>query len=222
MDYTTLIAAKSTAGSVANWLNSAQLTAAAPTIVSDAEAIIYRRLRHWRMTVETTGSMSLANDFIAPPDTASNPFLEAKSLFITGVNFAKLTMKTEQEVKASYVYDGNGNRVASQPMVFYQTMVAGAPALKFDNIPDQTYPYELVIYQQPTPLATSITNFLTNQYPRLMRAACMVGAAEFMKDVGAGNYDRTYWEQIVDAEILIAQYESDRSEHSVEGAAIVL
>ena len=39
-------------------------------------------------------------------------------------------------------------------------------------------------YFQSLPLlsATNQTNFLTNRYPQLMRAACMTSAADFMKD----------------------------------------
>lgn len=216
MDYTTLTADKNTAGSIANWANSSQLQAAASTIVAEAEAFIYRRLRHWQMLVEVNGvSMATGNDNIGVPAN----FLEVKSFYITGVNFAKLTLKTEEEVKAAYQYDGSGNRVNQQPEIFY----FNSTQIKFDSPPDQDYPYEFVYYGQPTPLsASNPTNFLTATYPRLMRCACMSQASEFMKDAGMGNYDRTYWDQAALAEIDAAQTESDRSRRAIEVGMILV
>ena len=220
MDYNTLTSSVTTAGSIANWLNSGQLQSAAPTIVTEAEAIIYRKLRHWRMLVENTTLKTATNvDYVALPDTG-NSFLEMKSLYITGVNFKKLTMKTEQEVKAAYSYDGNGNREQAQPSIYYVAVIAiggsQVPCAKFDTVPDQVYPLETVFYQQPVTIATALTNWLTNLYPRLLRCALMAQASEFMKDAGVGNYDRTYWEQSTLAELQMAQEESDRAMRATE------
>lgn len=208
MDYTTLIGSSTTSGSLSNWINQAQVQTAASAIITDAESWIYTRLRHWRMLVETPANMVIGTDSIPLPSDATTPYLETKSLYITGINFQKLVMKTEEEVKASYGYDGTGARVQQMPMIFYQS----ASLLKFDSPPDQTYAYELVAYQRPIALSTSLTNFLTAQYSRLLRAACMIGVCEFNKN----QDDKTYWVQVAMNELDIAQAESDRGQRALE------
>lgn len=213
-NYTTLIASSSTAGSIANWLNSSQLVNGAPTIVAESESQIYRRLRHWRMIPpQATGVLSVSNQFLAQPAD----YLEVKVLYITGVNYQKLTMKTAEEVMASYSYDGNGNPVPQQPSIFYSDQVN----FNFDTLPDQAYPYSLLYYQQPAPLATSITNFLTAYYPRMLRCSLMIGAAEFMKDIGQGNIDRSYWVNEFEKELMDAQEESDRQARATEAGMVL-
>lgn len=209
MDYNVLTASSSTNGSIANWANHAAVQNASQTILEEAQSFIYRRLRHWKMLTSTTGSIVLNNDYIGLP----SDFLEDKVLMITGVNATKLTRKTIQEVTGSYIYDGNGNRVSSIPNIYSH----GSTNIQLDTPADQTYPYLLWYFQQLAPLSSSnTTNFLTSTYPRLVRCACMIGAAEFMKDAGLGNYDRTYWEQQANDEIDMANIESDKSQRSVE------
>lgn len=215
MDYNSLVGSTTTAGSVAQWINHSSAQAAAPTILAEAESFIYRRLRHWKMTSETTGAFVIGNDYLTLP----TDYLEDRTLYITGVNFGRLRRKTLETVKAGYQYDGTGTRVNQRPNIFYNN----ATQFKFDSPSDQTYPYELVYYAQPAALSVSnTTNFLTILYPELVRQAVMVGAAEFMKDIGQGTYDRTYWVQKVAESIVTAQTESDRAQRSMEEGALIL
>jgi len=221
INYTTLVASKSTAGSIANWLNHADVQSAAPTIIAEAEAAIYRDLRHWRMIASTAGTMTsnpggqpTVVDYVPLPAD----YLEDRVFYVTGVNYQKMTRKTMEEVIASYAYDGSGYRQVQQPMWYF----SDATNLKFDSAPDQAYPYLLYYYCQPTALgATNLTNFITQFYPRLLRCATCAAAAEFMKDAGQGNYDRTYWEQNFMAEMEKAQIESDRSVRSQDIGMII-
>lgn len=213
LSYSSLIAPKSTVGSIAGWLNHSLIETNAPTIVFEAEAWIYRGLRHWRMVVQTTGAMTLNSpggaspvDYIALPED----YLEDRVLYITGTSFQKQTRKTMEEVIAAYGYDGSGYRIVQQPMVYF----SDSTNIKFDSPPDQAYPYLLYYYQQPQALATTNVNWLTKFYPRLVRCATCMAAAEFMKDVGQGTYDRTYWAQQAQMELDKAQVESDHSVRS--------
>lgn len=215
MTYSTLTGAKTVAGSIASWVNHSAVEAAAPSIVDEAESMIYRRLRHWRMLGRTTGVFTIGNDYIALSGVAR--YLEDKAFYITGVNFDKLTRKTEQEVIANYGYDASGARINEMPEIYYND----ATNFWFDAPSDQAYPWLLTFYQQPVALSTSGTNFLTEYYPRLLRCACMIGASEFMKDAGLGNFDRTYWEQNALAEVAVAQQESDRAFNSIDVGAII-
>lgn len=215
MDYTSLIAPSTSAGSIAGWVNSTAVQAEAPTIVAEAEAFIYRRLRHWKMLTSTSGTMTTSQALVTVP----SDFLEDKIFKLTGTFSGDITRKTIQEVIQAWNYDGNGNRVAQTPEIFSNDQTN----LVLDSPCDRAYPFTLYYYQQPAALGTNnTTNFLTTTYPRLMRTACMVGASEFMKDSGVGNYDRTYWEQNTLAEIEAAQEESDKHERSIMGAAVIL
>lgn len=165
------------------------------------------------ITPPSTGNLVIGTDNIAVP----SDMLEPRELWITGIYYQRLTQKTEREVIASYSYDGNGNRINQQPMIYYFNQ----SLIQFDNPPDQTYPYLLTYYQQPAPLSgTNLTNFLTSFCQRLVRLGCMVGAAEWAKDNGQGNYDRTYWEQLFEAEILKVQQESDRASRAADVGAV--
>jgi len=80
----------------------------------------------------------------------------------------------------------------------------------------------LIYYQQLAALSSSGDNFLTTMYPRLMRCACMAAASEFVKDSGQGNFDRTYWENEAEKEIMMAQAESDRQARSIVAGMILI
>lgn len=215
MTYTSLTGSTTTDGSIAQWLNHGSLTAVSDTIVMEAESYIYRRLRHWRMITSTTGNFTsnpggqpTVTDYIPLP----GDYLEDVSLLVTGTSYQIMFRKTLQEIMTMYGFDGNGNRVVQQPMYYFSDQMN----IKFDSPPDSAYPYLLYYYQQPAALSSTGTNFLTTTYPRLVRCACMASASEFMKDSGTGNYDRTYWLQQTDSEIMIAQIESDRQQRSLK------
>ncbi len=215
MDYTQLTGSNTTYGSIANWINSSQLVGAAPEIVLEAESWIYRRLRHWKMlTMPTFGSFTIGQDYITNPSDILEPFL----LWTTGNYFQIMPMKTPQEVICNWSYNGDGTRTQQQPLMYWMNQTA----LSFDSPPDQAYGYALIYFQQPAPLATTITNFLTATYPRLVRCACMTAACEYAKDVGQGNIDRTYWEQAAQDEIDKAQAESDRSKRATVAGAVLI
>lgn len=215
ISYMTLVGASTVDGSIANWLSHGAIQASADTIVAEAESWIYRRLRHWRMLTSATGTFT-SNPGGTPTVTDYIPipadYLEDKLLYVTGINYQKMTRRTLEEVIAAYGYDGNGYRIVQQPVWYFNDQTN----IKFDSPPDQAYPYLLYYYQQLDSLQSSGTNFLTKFYPRLLRAACCTEAAEFMKDAGSGNYDRTYWAQMAQDELDKAQMESDHSQRSID------
>lgn len=212
-DYVTLIGTG--AGSIADWMNSTIVSTAAPTIVNEAQSDIYRRLRHWQMLTSTTGTLTTSQAALPMP----SDYLQEKLFYITGTAFQKLMRKTPQEVISQYSYDGSGNRVVTQPQIYFNDQTN----FQFDSPCDQAYPYLCYYYQQPLVLSsTNTANFLTNTYPRLFRAACMISASEYMKDAGVGNFDRTYWEQIKEMELDKAQQESDMHERSLEIGMILI
>lgn len=214
MDWTTLTSAKSVAGSIAAWINHSQIQAEAANIVAEAESWIYRRLRHWKMlTAPVTGTLTIGSDQLAIPSDCLEPFF----LCTTGIYFQEIDQKPMEEVVRAWSYDSAGARVQAQPVIYSFTQ----SNIQFDSPPDQAYAYALIYYQQPAALSGSnTTNFLTSTYPRMLRAACMAQAAEWAKDAGMGNYDRTYWDGIAENEIAQAQVESDRARRAEKAAAV--
>lgn len=209
-----LIGAKGTPGSVSTWTNNSRIQQDIPEIVLEAESWIYRRLRHWRMfSAPVTGTLTVAQDFISLP----SDLLEPSFLTLTGTFQQVLRQKTPQDVVRAWMFDGSGNRVPQQPMIY----CFDQSTLRFDSPPDQAYSYALLYFQQPAPLSVSLTNFLTQYYPRLLRLACMAAACEWLKDFGQGQADRTYYDELAQDEIDRAQMESDRAHRGVEVQAEV-
>lgn len=216
MDYNQLIGPAGTTGSIASWVNSTACQAAAPTIVEEAFSFIYPRLRHWQMLTSTSGTATASATSLSLP----GDYLEDKRLRLTGTNARNLSRKPLQEVIDNQCYDSAGARVLQPPSIFSNDK----SSLIFDTALDKAYSFTFWYYQRPAALGTataSSTNFLTGQYPRLVRTACMIGACEFMKDNGQGNYDRTYWEQEAEKEIMNANNESDRHERSIETDVVI-
>lgn len=215
MDYSMLVASRTTPGSLATWANDSRIQSDTPEIVLEAESWIYRRLRHWKMlTAPLPGSLTIGQDFIAMPADCLEPF----QMWTTGNFYQAIIQKTPQEVVANWSFDGNGNRVLQQPMMFW----FNGTNIYFDSPPDQAYAYVLQYYQQPPPLAVTNTNFLTQTYPRLLRCACMAATVEWMKDSGQGQFDRTYWDTLAQDEIEKAQTESDRARRGTVAGPILI
>jgi len=210
-----LTSAKGTPGAIATWVNDSRIQPDTPEIVLEAESWIYRRLRHWKMlTNPIAGNLTIGVPSIPIPADHLEPFF----ITLTGQFQAPILQKTPQEVILNWQYDGQGNRVNQQPLMFYFDQ----STYQFDSPPDMAYAYVTVYFQQPVPLIISISNFLTQTYPRLMRCACMAAATEWMKDSGQGQFDRTYWDQLAMDEIEKAQAESDRAHRGTTGGAVLI
>lgn len=200
---------KGTTGSVADWMNNSTIQPITDALIQEATAWIYSRLRHWRMkTPPISGALTLNSDNIAVPIDMIEP-----AVFRVVGNYARnMVQKPEESVLAAWQYDGSGNRVPQQPRIYYFNQ----SYLAFDSPSDRAYPYILTYFQIPAALSNSNpTNFLTNFYPALLRCAIMSSAAEWAKDSGVGNYDRTYWEERTLNELAAAQADSDRAARAV-------
>lgn len=212
MDFNQLTGQKGVPGSVATWTNNSRIAPDVPEIVTEAESWIYRRLRHWRMIpAPLLGTLTATADFVSLP----SDLLEPSLLMLTGTFQQEIIQKTPQDVMRAWMFDGSGARVQQQPTIYYFDQTT----LRFDSPADQAYTTALLYFQQPAPLATAISNFLTASYPRLLRLACMAAACEWLKDFGQGTVDRTYYDALAQDEIEKAQMESDRARHAVQQSA---
>lgn len=202
-------------GAISSWTNNSRIAGDIPEIVLEAESWVWRRLRHWRMIPPpATGTMTIGSDAVSPPAD----FLDPIFFVATGTFQQTFVQKTPQEVISNWAYDSSGNRQQQQPVMYYFDQ----GSFRFDSPPDQAYPYALLYYQQPAPLAVSISNFLTIYYPRLLRCALMAAACEWLKDFGQGDANRTYWDELAMDEIEKAQIESDRAKRGTIAAMQII
>lgn len=172
MDYSTLVAGKTTSGSLANWVNRSDLPTS--TILAESQAWIYQRLRVREMqerqvpfTFTTSGnSLALPSRFLDP--IAFTPYGWGDPLPFV------------EETQLNDVRDEDGNLYESTPS---RWAIIGETAY-VDVQPVETFSGVLHYFKQPADLAatTNETNFLTIRYPSLLRFTCMAVAYQHMKD----------------------------------------
>lgn len=196
MDFTTLTGLRTVDGSIRAWLNNS--TVPATTILEEAEAYLYSRLRVREMMGTATGTIGSGSDSVALPDD----YLRMERMAITGEWAHKLALKDGPEIEAGAKWDENGARLEEMPTAYY---TRGTIA-QFENPADDAYPYRAVYYARPVPLGTgNETNFVTSRYPRMLRATCLAFASEWLKKAD----DKQYWLTIAENEIRQANVESE-------------
>lgn len=170
INYTTLTAAKTTSGSIANWVNRSD--APVTNILTEAQAWIYERLRVREMLSSGTlafssdsASASLPSDFLDPVQvkvynqTAELPYVDPAAL--------------AQDL------DSGGSVRAGTPARY---TILGTNAILDVKVSSSTS-MALLYYATPTALGTSNeTNFLTTRYPTALRLACLAFAYQHLKD----------------------------------------
>ena len=197
--YATLIGAKTTAGSIARWANSDAIDA--DTILTEAQALIYRELRVRQMiATPATGTMSVGVETLTLP----TDFLDPIWFGYTGATYAdKIDLKTVDEVENDRAYAADDTLQTGKPTIYY---VRDGYA-QFSRQIDIAYPYRLVYYKRPAALGSlNTTNFLTETMPRLLRAACLAAASEFLKKAD----DKAWWTERMAEEIARENQAGDR------------
>ena len=170
--YTTLVGAKTTDGSIRQWVNDS--TIPAESILTEAEAWIYERLRVREM-------IAVASPFTFAVDTASaalpSDFLDPIQLLPFGWGGAELLYVHERLLNASR--DDDGNLFSGTPS---RWTIIGTDA-HVDCLCDSDFSGALMYYACPAALsADNATNFLTLRYPTLLRTVCTAFAFSFKKD----------------------------------------
>ena len=202
-DYSDLVAAKTTDGSIKQWVNHSEIPAT--TILTEAQSFIYRRLRAREMLTTSTGTLSTGASTI----TLSTGYLQAEHFMFVGSTDNTVAGYTpsralSDEVFARYSYDSTGARTPGSP----QKWSTDATNLFFDVPSDKERPYQFHYYKRPAALSTSsgsTTNFLTQEYPSLLRATCMFKAYEYLKN----TQEKAYWLTIARQELQDAEGTAD-------------
>lgn len=179
MTYTTLVADRTTEGSIKNWINNPNVPAA--DVLLDAENDLYTRMRVREMQASATVSLSDA------ASTASLPadFLDPISLRDKYKSDVLLTdadgLLLKQTVDADYALNVGEPRWYA---IFDEL-------INFDCAADGAQTFRLVYYKKPAALSVSnTTNFMTSRYSHLLRQFCLRHAALFLKDdTAAARYE---------------------------------
>lgn len=179
MDYNTLISDKNTAGSIKNWVNDNSIDA--PTVLEEVQAQIYSKLRVQEM-ITTTSVFTVAADLEA---------IDMPSGCLDIINFRWLQPDLiivekviVDEIYKRRLYNPDGTLVSDLPRWF---ALAGSK-IQFAVQTDIQRTAFVAYFARPANLGpTNTTNFLTTNFPRLIRTFSMAFANEFKKEFQQAN-----------------------------------
>ena len=206
MDYNLLIGPKTTSGTIASWVNYSDAILPLATILTEAQALIYKSLRCREMIV-SDATLAVAQGDLGEPLPAG--FLDP--LLVRDLYANRMRGRDLASIKKRRGLDSSGAWIQSQPHYY---AIAGA-TMEFDCAADASAAgtYYLDYYGTPAALSpTNLTNFLTNRYPTLLRYACMAMAADFLNDAAR----RDSWGARVAAEIAEIEANDDLSMRGAE------
>jgi hypothetical protein len=178
MTYTTLVADKSTAGSIKSWVNDTRVDP--DVVLEDAQSLIYGQLRVREMRAITTVSLTSGQSSASLPSR----FLDPIDRLYDHELGCYLTFLAEGSLIRRRTYE-SGVLSTSTP----QAYTVANENFEFDCKAEAARTYSLAFYQRPAALSGSATtNFLTDRYPLLLRSACIALAYDFRHD--DANYQR--------------------------------
>ncbi|WP_028136150.1 phage adaptor protein [Bradyrhizobium japonicum] len=172
MTYTTLIADKTTAGSIKRWCNYSQLDV--EQVLIEAQALVYQTLRVREMRFEFDNLALAPGDFyVALPSGFLDP-IALKDI----TNNIDLKLRPEANIVRARSYE-DGALIESIP----QNYAIYDEKLQFECAYESAATLNLVGFKKPDDLSGSnTTNFLTSRYPHLLRVACLAQAYDFMSN----------------------------------------
>jgi hypothetical protein len=171
VDFSTLTGATTEARSIRSWVNHAAIPA--DEILIEAQQWIFKRLRHWRMRFEATGTLAIGDDTLALPDG----FVAPISLIMPRDYPNGLPYRDEQ---LFHRYRDEDGVLLEGPPTMWTIM---DELIMFDQDPDEEIDYIFWFYGTPEVLSLSNpTNFLTDEYPTLLRRTCTMLGYEYRKD----------------------------------------
>lgn len=162
MDYTTLIADKSTEGSIKYFVRHSEVPST--HILTMAESFIYARLRCREMVNRIYTDIASGENAITLPVR----FREPISLWLTGSFKSRLILLDHDHFEQRLAEQEDATPYEGQPTEY----AVDGNAIWLNTTADQDYPIRLWYYGTPLPLsATNLTNFLTDRYPDMLEAA---------------------------------------------------
>ena len=193
--YTILNGAKTVEGSIKYAVNHSTVPSA--SIITNAEAFIYSRLRVREMKALVTGTILAAASTVALP----TGYREAIWLGL-GADYARNIPILDEDHYERITGFTSAGALNTGPPSYCRI---GDTTITFDTVFDQSYTYRLHYYKTPTALVTDTTNFLSTKYEHVLEAICKYFA--YMHRENLVYADR--WLQIGMAGIEQANVEND-------------
>lgn len=175
MDYSQLVAGKSTANSIKSWINWD--IAPSTDILTEAEAFIYSKLRVREMKKLLTGTQIDDGDqsYAMPAD-----FIASISFRRIGPSAGKIHILDSEHMEGMNDIDADGLFIRGIPDKCQ--IIEDPPIAYFNCEPNDDFPVRLVYFRRLPALSVgNPTNFLTTRYPTLLRTACLMQAWRFKK-----------------------------------------
>ncbi len=186
-NYTTLVGAKATQGSIKSWVRYSEIDP--DTILEDAQNYIYQRLRVRQMRRFATGlTIAAGDESVALPSDFLDPIE-----FTIRYPQQRLTLRSEKTLQLEYrTFDENSALIEGLPQNYAimteafddpDNPVDSIDTAYFDVAAEDAYTYDLLYFRRPTVLSsTNETNFLTTRYSMILRHCCIGFAAMSFKD----------------------------------------
>lgn len=174
MDYDTLIAPKGTSGSIANWVNYSDALLPLSDILEDAQALIYDmvRLRPMYSTVDV--AVAAGEISVALPDNLMDlvKIWDQYQVPLTALDQVSLESRRSKQSDGSW-----DTGTAPTAYTIFNELI------QFDLAPDEDITLRAAGAFRPAFLSsTNKTNWLTKEYPHILRPACLAMAADFLND----------------------------------------
>ena len=169
MNYTSLVASKTTAGSIKHWINHAEVDV--EQILEEAQALLFQTLRVREMRSSFADlTMAIGDSTKALPTGFLDPIVLRD---IT--NTQRLSLKTEENLVNRRVYTSGVLELGTP-----QCWAVFDELIQFECRWDAVATLKMIGFKQPTLLSSgNLTNFLTTRYPHILRTACMAMAHNF-------------------------------------------
>lgn len=187
--------------SIADFLDRSDLSGAAATFISLAEADINRRVRHWRMEKRSTAELNTQYSAL-PPN-----FLEIIRFYVTSGDTKPLELISQAELLDRKYKASNTSGSPS-----YYAFTAGE--IEIYPVPDGAYDVELYHYETVPALSDSNTsNWLLDHYADAYLYGALVHSAPYLKDDARIQVWAALYQSAIDA----INAESDRSKFGGSG-----
>ena len=182
MDYASLTAPKGTKGSIANWIDYSDAILPLDDIILDAQSMLFQggaagQVQPLRViAMQKAAALALAINTIAIAQPAD--FL-SPVVMLNAVG-AEIHLKDIGSLLKRRPLDTSGN---PQPATYPTRYAVSGGMLQLDYTAMAATTLNLTYYAMPPFISeTQDTNLLTITYPHLLRAACLVVAADYLND----------------------------------------
>lgn len=172
MSFTSLVADKTTSGSIKRWVNNSEVDS--EEVLDEAQGLIFQTLRVREMRSLWSPAMAVGDSSKALPAGFLDPIG-----YLRDTTMLRYRLLTEDELMSYRIYDSNGAIQPGQPSAF----AIFDEALQFDVKFDTATTLKYLYFKSPALLASdNETNWLTVRYRQLLRQACITKAYAFMRN----------------------------------------